>query len=252
MLMRAAALLTVVALTASCVLDDRPLPICPMPVATAAAPPVRGAGSVTAWRAVLVAGDDSSPAFDNGIGTLRDRLAAQGVRDIRTLSASGGSASVANLQAALTARRTGGACLVYLTSHGAEQGFFLRPGLCLMAPAALDQALSEGCGSAPTVVVVSACHSGTFLTAAMRQPNRIVLTAAAGDRTSFGCGADNDYTYYDACFLQQLDGARTWQQLGRDTRACVETLERQLKVPTASQPQMFVGAGVSDLRLPGR
>lgn len=251
---RVAAVLVAGALTASCaLLDDRPLPSCPMPVASAAsAAPAFAGGPVKSWRAVLVAGDNGSPAFDNGIGTLRDKLAAAGVRDIRTLSATAGDASVADLSAALAHPRAGSACLVYLTSHGATEGFFLRPGLCLMGSAALEQALTEGCGAAPTVVVVSACHSGTFLTDAMRQPNRIILTASAADRTSFGCGADNDYTYYDACFLQQMDTARTWQQIGQETRACVERLERQLNVPAASQPQMFVGSAVSDLRLPGR
>jgi hypothetical protein len=257
MSLRVAALLAVLVMVASCMEDDRPLPSCPMPTATAptATPSAIATGPIKSWRAVLVAGDNSSPAFDNGIGTLRDRLAAAGVRDIQTLSASGaggsGRASADNLAGALRAS-AGGACLVYMTSHGSEAGFFLRPGLCLMGSAALDQALSEGCGDAPTVVVISACHSGAFLNDTMRRPNRIILTASAADRTSFGCGADNDYTYYDACFLQQLDSARTWQQMGVATRACVENLERQLKVPDGSQPQMFVGAGVSDLRLPGR
>ncbi len=257
MVVRVAAFLAVVALAAACVPDDRPLPACPMPDAARASPAAAtsASGPVRSWRAVLVAGDDSSPAFDNGIGTLRDRLAASGVRDIRTLSASGdgGSAraSVANLGAALRSG-SGGACLVYMTSHGSPEGFFFRPGLCLMGSVALDEALTEGCGGAPTVVVISACHSGALLTDAMRRPNRIILAAAAADRTSFGCGADNDYTYYDACFLQQLDTAHTWQQIGVATRACVENLERQLKTPTASNPQMFVGADVRDLRLPGR
>ncbi|HLJ18846.1 MAG TPA: C13 family peptidase, partial [Stellaceae bacterium] len=182
MFQRVAILLATGALTASCMAGGgAPLPSCPMPaVSSLSAPPAAvAAGPVRSWRAVLVAGDDSSPAFDNGIGTLRERLAAQGVRDISTLSASGGNASVTNLQAALGTNRSGGACFVYLTSHGATEGFFLRPGRCLMAPAALEEALNEGCGAAPTVVVVSACHSGTFLTDTMRQPNRIILTAAA-------------------------------------------------------------------------
>ncbi len=254
MFRRVAVFLAAAALSASCMPSaEQPLPVCPMPLSSGASiAPAAAGGPVKSWRAVLVAGDNSSPAFDNGIGSLRDRLAAAGVRDIRMLSASAGDASVTNLMAAVGHGKTGSACLVYLTSHGAEEGFFLRTGRCLMGSAALEQALTEGCGAAPTVVVVSACHSGAFLTDAMRQPNRIILTASAADRTSFGCGADNDYTYYDACFLQQFDTARTWQQIGNETRSCVENLERQLKVPTSSKPQMFIGAAVRDLHLPGR
>ena len=78
------------------------------------------------------------------------------------------------------------------------------------------------------------------------------MTAAAVDRTSFGCGADDDYTYYDQCFLQTLDGAATWRDLALGTRSCVETLERRLGVRQESRPQLFVGAAVANLRIPGR
>lgn len=209
------------------------------------------------WRTVLVAGDNTSPAFDNGIETLRDRFAAMGVRDIASFSSAraraGGErlASSANVMSAL--RAPGGqACLVYMTSHGEEHGFFLRPDRRLLTPAALDKALTEGCGAVPTVLIVSACHSGTFINAQTRRPNRIILAAAATERTSFGCGANDDYTYYDQCFLQQLDGASTWTDLAKATRACVETLERRLGVGRQSLPQLFVGASVANLRLPGR
>jgi hypothetical protein len=139
-----------------------------------------------------------------------------------------------------------------MTSHGDQSGFFLRPGRQMLSPSALDQALSQGCGERPTVVVVSACHSGTFITAQARRPNRIIIAAAATDRTSFGCGADNDYTYYDQCFLQQLDGASTWRELAEATRSCVQTLEQRLGVRRESRPQLFVGAAVANLKLPGR
>jgi hypothetical protein len=206
------------------------------------------------WRAILVAGDNSSPAFDNGIDTLHERLAGMGVRAIATYSASPGHAQLSterNIEAGL---RAGGgeACLVYMTSHGERGGFFLRPGRRLLSPAALDEAVSQGCGERPTVIVVSACHSGTFITPQARRPNRIIIAAAATDRTSFGCSADNDFTYYDQCFLQQLDGASTWRGLAQAARACVQTLEERLGVRRESQPQLFVGAAVANLKLPGR
>jgi hypothetical protein len=207
------------------------------------------------WRAVLVAGDNSSPAFDNGIDTLRDRFAALGLRNITALSASqaraAGLASTRNVERAIGAGG-GEACLVYMTSHGDESGFFLKADRRTLSPAALDQALSAGCGERPTVLVVSACHSGTFINDRMRRPNRIIFVAAAADRTSFGCGADNDYTYYDQCFLQQLDSASTWRALAEATRGCVQALERRLGMRRESRPQVFVGAAVANLRLPGR
>src|SRR6187401_2268517 len=246
MRVRIAAAAIVAWLVAGCSGDDRTPPSTQVASTTA---PV----SIPAdrWRTVLGAGDNSSPAFDNGIDTLRERLTAMGVRDISAYSATpartGQLSSARNVEGALSAGG-GEACFVCMTSHGDERGFFLRPDRRLLGPAALDQALAAGCGERPTVLVVSACHSGTFINAATRRPNRIILAAAATDRASFGCGADNDYTYYDQCFLQQLDTAATWTGLALATRACVETLEQRLGVRRSSQPQLFVGAAVADLR----
>jgi hypothetical protein len=252
MVVRRTAAVLLALFVAGCVADDDAPP--PLKQVSSAAPAV----SIPAdrWRAVLVAGDNSSPAFDNGIDTLRERFAAMGVRDITSYSSApaGGGERLASSRNVLNALHTRGgqACLVYMTSHGDESGFFLRPDRRLLSPAALDRALSEGCGTVPTVLIVSACHSGTFIDARTRRPNRIILAAAATDRTSFGCGASDDYTYYDQCFLQQLDGASTWAGLAQATRTCVETLERRLGVRQQSRPQLFVGAAVANLRLPGR
>jgi hypothetical protein len=209
------------------------------------------------WRAVLIAGDNDSPAFDNGVEAMREKLAQRGVRNIRALTSDPGGnpslpvATSANVSSAL--RTPGGeACFAVISSHGDKSGFVLRSARGTVSPATLDSALDAGCGSRPTVVVVSACHSGVFLTAAMRQPNRIVLVAAAPDRASFGCGAKDQYTYYDQCLLQQFDRATTWRELAQFTRGCVENLEQRMGVSPPSLPQVFVGAAVADLRIPGR
>lgn len=210
------------------------------------------------WHAVLIAGDNNSPSFDNGIDALRDKLSARGVRDIRFLTSdpprnpSAEVASTANVSNAL--RNAGGAeaCLAFITSHGNETGVVLRQANGVIRPGALDAALDAGCGTLPTVVVVSACHSGVFLTSAMRQPNRVVLTAAAADRVSFGCGAGDRFTYYDQCLLQNFDAASTWSQLAQSTRTCVQNLEKSMGIRTPSQPQIFVGSAVANLRIPGR
>ncbi len=254
MLLRVAVVL-VALLTAACVpSSEEEAP--PVLVASQQVPD-RPVASVppTGWHAMLVAGDNSSPAFDNGVDTLRDRLASLGVHDIRVFSGNGSAGgTLATSRNVLSGLRTvgGAACLVYVTSHGEERGFYLRADRRIFGPAALNSALTEGCGSAPTVVVVSACHSGSFINAETRQANRIILTAAATDRASFGCGADDDYTYYDQCFLQQLDTARTWRDVAFGTKSCVETLERRLGVQRESRPQMFFGSAVANLHLPGR
>jgi hypothetical protein len=209
------------------------------------------------WRAVLIAGDNDSPAFDNGVEAMRSKLVQRGVRNIRVLTSDPAAnpslpvATVANVSNAL--RSPGGeACLAFITSHGDQSGFVLRSAKGTVSPTSLDSALDAGCGTRPTVVVVSACHSGVFLTTAMRQPNRIVLAAAAADRASFGCGTTDQYTYYDQCLLQQFDRATTWRELAQSTRSCVENLEQRMGVRPPSLPQTFIGASVVGLRIPGR
>lgn len=232
----------------------------PPPTAQAAASrsivPASGIIPPNQWRAVLIAGDSSTPAFDNGVEEMRAKLQARGVTNIAIYSADPESvprnrlSSSGNIASALQGGG-GQACLAFMTSHGSEGGFYLRPDRRLLSPAALDRLLTQGCGSLPTVVVVSACHSGTFIDNGVRKPNRVILTAAATNRTSFGCGADDEYTYYDWCLLHQFDGATTWSELSAATRTCVEGLERKMGI-RASMPQLFVGSEVSNLRLPGR
>jgi hypothetical protein len=253
---RFVAILVVVLLAAGCSPEQAAAP----PSARAAQPVAMVPDGVVVpgrWRAVLIAGDNNSPAFDNGVEAMREKLAARGVRDIRILTSDPRAnprvpvATAANVSTAL--RSPGGeACLAFITSHGEESGFVLRPARGTVSPATLDNALDAGCGTRPTVVIVSACHSGVFLTPGMRQPNRIVLTAAAADRVSFGCGAGDQYTYFDQCLLQQFDSVATWEQLAQATRSCVENLERRMGIRRSSQPQSFVGGAVADLRIPGR
>jgi hypothetical protein len=260
MSVRVRSLLAAFLLTTACSSQTNGGPVeearAPGPVSVA---PSAGKATVPAdrWRAVLVAGDNSSPAFDNGVEALQSKLASHGVRDIRVLTSDPEAnpslpvATAANVSSAL---RAGGgeACFAFITSHGDERGVALRAARGYVSPSALTSALDAGCGQKPTVVIVSACHSGIFLTDAMRRPNRIVLSAAASDRVSFGCGTGDQYTYYDQCLLQSFDGAATWRQLAGATRGCVERLERSMGVPRPSQPQIFVGAAVNDLRIPGR
>ncbi|MDB5487432.1 MAG: hypothetical protein JWQ58_1147 [Reyranella sp.] len=255
MLVRVVSLVALLAALVACTPDSDAAPPASRNPSMAAAP-----GDVPAarWHAVLIAGDNNSPSFDNGIDALRDKLAARGVRDIRVLTSDPGRnpsaqlASVANVSNALRNADGAGACLAFITSHGNETGVVLRPANGVIRPGNLDDALDAGCGTLPTVVVVSACHSGVFLTSAMRQPNRVVLTAAAADRVSFGCGAGDRFTYYDQCLLQQFDAAATWGQLAQATRACVQKLEKSMGIGTPSLPQIFVGSAVANLRLPGR
>ena len=237
-------------------------------LAGCAAPAQRAAGPAhqapERWTAVLVAGDNSIPVFDNATGRMASLLEAVGTSpaDIHRLSASPDMLAKPHVQLASKERvlediaslhpAPGQACFVYMTSHGAHgPGVFLAPHHEFVSPADLAEALDAGCGDAPTVAIVSACYTGNFAQPPMTRPNRIVLTAAAADRPSFGCGAGQELAFYDECLLQSLGSLpHDWPEVVTDTGRCVTKLETRDREPP-SQPQGVVGAAAGALPVPG-
>ena len=136
-------------------------------------------------------------------------------------------------------------CLFYFTSHGVPEGMVMG-GEGLLSPDQLNGLVGQWCGERPTVVVVSACYSGVFVPA-LAAPNRLVMTAARSDRSSFGCGAGMIYPVFDNCVLDSLVDADDFVHLANLTRQCVATRERQQRLWPPSEPQAQIGAGVDDL-----
>jgi peptidase C13-like protein len=218
-----------------------------------------GVVSNLTWKATLMTGDDSIEAFDNARKTLKSEFLQMGVaaNNIKELSMDRherkrGSlpSSAGNLAGALRDLSVGDqdACLIHMTSHGSRAGFYLRNSAPI-TPKLLDSILDRACGDRPTVVLVSACFSGIFVSKAMQKPNRIILTAAREDRTSFGCSAENEYTYWDGCLIDSLPASDSWKSLYGNIQRCVTTKESRGRfIP--SLPQAYFGQQVSDLKIP--
>jgi hypothetical protein len=211
------------------------------------------------WKATLMTGDDSIDAFDNARKTLKSEFLQLGVLpdNIKELSmnprerkAGPLASSANNLAGALRDLSVGNndACLIHLTSHGSPAGFYLRNAPPL-TPKMLDKILDASCGQRPTVVLVSACYSGVFVGPSMQKSNRIILTAARQDRTSFGCSAENEYTYWDSCLIDSLPKADSWKSLYGTIQQCVQTKEGDGKFKP-SLPQAYFGEQVKDLKIP--
>lgn len=206
------------------------------------------------YKAVLIAGDASLPVFDNATRHMHDLLIAAGLAEgeILRMSAAEGEAEPATL--ASVTQRIGGlhagqgeGCFVFLTSHGSPRdGFSLARRHEFLNPGQLDRALAAGCGTRPTIVVVSSCFSGVFAQQPVTQPNRIILTAARRDRPSFGCGAGFTYTIFDQCLLGAVDGAAEWRAVYERARRCVATHEAAMQ-ETPSKPQAYFGGAVSGI-----
>ncbi len=214
------------------------------------------------YKTVLIAGDGRLPVFDNAVGDVEARLDEWGGgtrADIVRLSAAPAaaadgarSATLRHVLAAVAAMKpaAGQGCFVFATSHGsAERGLWLQATNEYLNPRALDRALAQGCGDAPTAVVISGCFTGIFAMRPMTRANRVILTAASADRTSFGCGAGRTYTAYDKCLLDALDAGGTWRRAYGAIRRCVADEERRNDVEP-SEPQAWFGAGVRGLKLP--
>ncbi|MFN4184324.1 MAG: C13 family peptidase [Hyphomonas sp.] len=143
------------------------------------------------------------------------------------------------------ARSAQAGCLLYFTSHGVPEGMVLG-GEGLLSPDKLNGLVDQWCGERPTVVVVSACYSGVFIPA-LAAPNRLVMSAARPDRSSFGCGAGMIYPVFDNCVLDSLIDADDFVHLASLTRQCVALRERQQRLWPPSEPQARIGADVDDL-----
>lgn len=236
-------------------------PVTPPATTTRTLAQPAGAAQHIGWRALAAAGEDNAPVFDNAVDKMTEILMARGVAPVdrftsnpKLVRANRPLTTADGIAAALNARHSdpGQGCLVFLTSHGDRDGLVLRGDLDNdrnLSPSALGRILDEGCGSAPTVAIISGCYSGIFIGAVTEAPNRIILTAARDDRTSFGCGAEFEFTYFDDCLFQAWPKSKTWAALYRATATCVQGKERDIN-ETPSEPQAFFGDQVANLALP--
>jgi hypothetical protein len=98
----------------------------------------------------------------------------------------------------------------------------------------------------PLLLMLSACHSGSFI-GPLNAPNRIILTAAAKDRSSFGCQFQSTNTYFiDALLGQTALGDRSVLQLMDQAKVEIDRRERARKLSPPSLPQAFVGMTASE------
>jgi hypothetical protein len=89
-------------------------------------------------------------------------------------------------------------------------------------------------------VIVSACFSGIFLPP-LANDNTIVMTAADGEHTSFGCAPERDWTYFGDAFLRQsLQPGTDFEQAFAHARTLIQGWEMMDHAPP-SNPQAHFG-----------
>ncbi len=209
------------------------------------------------WAAIVVAGDDHAShtdalteTFDNARRDVAVELARKGFSKVDILQFSTRPSRYPDTRPALAdfgpiaqgleklVKQAPGGCLIYFTTHGAPEGVALDG--YLLSPKYLARLVDRSCGQKPTVVVMSACFSGVFVPA-LAGPNRLILTAARRDRSSFGCSESDTYPFFDDCMLKVLPTASDFIAVGPAVQACVASREREEGMSPPSHPQVWVG-----------
>ena len=137
---------------------------------------------------------------------------------------------------------------LFVTAHGSRDHRLsaVQPPLELapLTPTALARMLQDS-GIKWRVLVISACYSGGFVEP-LRDENSVVITAAAPDRSSFGCERGRDFTYFgQAYFRDALAQTRSLTRAFELAKDLVARQEAEEKL-TPSLPQMWVGAGIRE------
>jgi hypothetical protein len=135
--------------------------------------------------------------------------------------------------------------VLYTTSHGAPEGLAYHygdTGFGILSPERLGKELKE-LGIERRILLISACYSGTFVPA-LASENTAILTASAANRTSFGCNAENDWTYFgDALVNRALRKPQTLAAASQEANLSIVDWESR-KLLLSSLPQTHLGEGV--------
>lgn len=132
--------------------------------------------------------------------------------------------------------------LLYTTSHGARFGLYYHDadnGYGAVSPTRMSMLLAE-LGIGRRMLILSACYSGIFVPV-LKSDDSVIVTAAAADRTSFGCAADNDWTFFgDALVNRALRKPQPLAAAYSEAQGLIAGWEaRGGGMP--SLPQLFVG-----------
>lgn len=158
-------------------------------------------------------------------------------------------ASVANLKAALAGvgERMGreDVLFLYLSSHGRPGKVNLRfgkAGLRDLYAEELRRMLDEA-GIQNRVLAISACYSGSFIET-LGNENTLIMTAAAADRVSFGCGHDGPFTYFGRALIGEAMQTEFSFHPAFDVAAKAIARRERAEGFTPSRPQFYAGAAI--------
>lgn len=133
--------------------------------------------------------------------------------------------------------------ILFLTSHGSEDGLEVRNGSLPLGPIEPDdlrQALDES-GIRWRLVIVSACYAGVFIDS-LKSDSTAIVTASDAEHSSFGCQENRRLTWFGEAFLKDaLPGSATLEEAFAKATKLIdqrETAEHEIH----SNPQLEIGS----------
>lgn len=227
------------------------------------------AGTVDAY--VISIAFDSDPVFGREARVAGDVLGARYAARGRTivLAGSDGSApstlprgtpetfGIALARIAELMNKGEDVLVVYTSGHGTPFGLYYNDGdngYGAISPNRLYDVL-ERLGIRNRLLILSACFSGIFVPR-LSSDSTAIVTAASADRSSFGCVAENDWTFFgDAMINHALRKPQPLRAAFNEANGLITGWEAQFPV-RPSQPQVSIGPGAErwlaalDRRLP--
>lgn len=135
--------------------------------------------------------------------------------------------------------------VLYVTTHGAPLGMVYHDadeGFGVLSPKRFA-AILDDLGIRNRLLIISACYSGVFVPT-LKSPTTALFTAASDSRPSFGCAADNDWTFFgDAMINHAFRKPQALQAASDEARGLITGWETEGGV-NASNPQVSIGANV--------
>lgn len=130
--------------------------------------------------------------------------------------------------------------MLFITTHGSRAHELYVS----LDPLPLDQIVPEDLADVFSespiknrVFVISACYSGGFIDA-LKDDNTMIITAARGDRASFGCGTTSDITDFGrAFFVDALNRTASFADAFADAKKEIDAWEKRDQ-QTHSLPQL--------------
>lgn len=151
-------------------------------------------------------------------------------------------------------RRPNDRYVIFLDSHGHPGLMEVEQAARYASPRLLEYAKvsdwAESLAPQPSLIVLSACFSGSAVPR-LGQDHVIVMTAAAGHRTSFGCSTREQHTWFVRALVSALQAGETGQAadsldaIWRRTLSQVSAEEQARKL-VPSMPQIRVGDAVKE------